>query len=379
MRAFLAANWPVKGTGRQALADAVRRFRRLATEQGYLYRGVPRRYGGSEQAPDPLRAEIVRQEFAGVRAPMEMLGAGPGMLVPTLLEWGAEWQKERFIRKTLDGELVWAQGYSEPGAGSDLASLRTRAALVDGEWIINGQKIWSSYAYRAQYMFALVRTEPEAPKHRGISYLLIDLHQPGIEIRRIRQMTGKSKFCEVFFNDARTPADWIVGERGRGWEVTRTTLTHERSSTRGIQVLENRLRAAIRLAQKTARNGRPAIEDPDIRRRLVAIQGSLMSLTYSTYRQMSMDAAGQDPGHFRLLMKLYGSNLAQDLARLSADILGADFLELDTDDSDAQRGDVEKTTHFFMSSLVLSIAGGSSNIQRNIIAERALGLPKSTS
>ena len=193
VRSFLAENWP-EGY-RSEGEEREREFRDRAVAQGYLYRGIPRRYGGSEQEADALKAEIIRQEFARARAPAEFSrGAGVALLVPTLLEWGSEWQKERFIAPSLRGELVWCQGYSEPSAGSDLASLRTRAELVGDEWVITGQKIWTSHAFIADYMFILVRTEPDRPKHEGISYLLLDMRQPGITVRPLKQINGKADF-----------------------------------------------------------------------------------------------------------------------------------------------------------------------------------------
>src|SRR5207302_763698 len=202
-------------------------FRLLAIGRGYLYRHVPRRYGGAGQAPDPLKSAIIAEEFRRARAPFEIVGQGPSMLVPTLLEHGTEAQKDRFIRDTLLGTVRWCQGYSEPGAGSDLASLRTRAVLDGGHWVVNGQKIWTSNAQDAEWMFALVRTEPEKPKHDGLSYLLIDMKTPGIEVRPLRQMTGDADFNEVFLENARVPEENIVGRRGQGWVVSRSTLKHE--------------------------------------------------------------------------------------------------------------------------------------------------------
>ncbi len=201
-----------------------------AVDAGYLYRAVPKRYGGSEQPVDVIRARVIREEFALCKAPTEVPGNGTNMLVPTLLECGTEDQKQRFIRPTLEGNFVWGQGYSELNAGSDLASVRTRAELVGNEWVINGHKIWTSQGGQATHMFALVRTEPGAGKHEGISYLLVDLDQPGVVRRPIRQLTGEAGFFEFFFDDVRTPADWLVGEGGKGWIVSRTTLAHERAS-----------------------------------------------------------------------------------------------------------------------------------------------------
>ena len=211
VKTFLSSNWPPAEGGDKA--EQLQAFRLKATDAGYLNRGVPKQYGGSEQAPDSLKGSVIGEEFRRARAPMEPAGIGTMMLVPTLLDRGEAWQKEKFVRATIQGELGWCQGYSEPGSGSDLASLKTKGELVGDEWVINGQKIWTSSAVEADYMFCLVRTEPEAKKHAGISYLLIDMKQPGIDVRPLKQMTGSSEFNEVFLNDVRTPKDWIVGKR----------------------------------------------------------------------------------------------------------------------------------------------------------------------
>jgi alkylation response protein AidB-like acyl-CoA dehydrogenase len=371
---FLAAHWPPKpGSDRET---ATVEFRRLATERGYLYRAFPKKYGGSEQPVDLLKARIIGEEFARTHAPREIKGSGVGHLVGTLLECGTEWQRERFIPKTITGEYFRAQGYSEPGAGSDLASLRTRAELVGDKWVINGQKIWSSFAYRSQYMFLLARTEPGASRHRGISYLLLDLRQPGVTIRRIRQITGQSEFCEVFFDNAETPADWIVGNRGEGWNVSRVTLKHERSSGRGVDWNAAHFAWLVDFAKRSELDGRPAIEHPEIRRELAAIQGHVESMRYSSYRQVSMEARGENPGMFRSLMKLTGSEIAQRIAMLGARLAGDELMLLDLDSNRESRRGSERWVHLVMSALVMDIAGGSSNIQRNIIAERSLGLPR---
>lgn len=371
---FLADSWPPReGPDRDGQIAA---FRQKATARGYLYRGIPKKYGGSEQPADLLKARIIGEEFARVHAPRELAGAGVGHLVGTLLECGTEWQKDRFIEKTLSGEYFWAQGYSEPGAGSDLASLRTRAELVGDKWVINGQKIWSSFAYKAQYMFLLARTEPNAARHRGISYLLMDLRQPGVTIRRIRQITGQSEFCEVFFDNAETPADWIVGARGEGWRISTVTLKHERSSGRGVDWASAHFAWLVEFAKRAQYDGRPAIESPEIRRQLAMIQGYVEAMRYSSYRQVSMEAQGENPGMFRSLMKLTGSEIAQKIAALGSRLVGDDLMLLDLDSSRESRRGSDRWVHLVMSSLVMAIAGGSSNIQRNIIAERSLGLPR---
>ncbi|MBV9509629.1 MAG: acyl-CoA dehydrogenase family protein [Caulobacteraceae bacterium] len=373
VRDFLARAWPPAEGETPASVAA---FRDLATAEGYLYRNIPRAYGGSEQPVDLLRAEIIAEEFGKAGAPMERRSRGLGLLVPTLLEWGEEWQKRQFIPGTLTGEYVWCQGYSEPNAGSDLASLRTRAELQGERWVINGQKVWSSDAHIATHMFMLVRTEPAAPKHQGISYLLLDLRQPSVTIRPLRQITGDSEFNEVFFDDATTPADWIVGPRGRGWEVSRSTLKAERTNLSGVQFHNGMFKRLVRLAKETQRDGRPAIEDPIIRDRLAALQGRVLATTYSTYRHLSMAAADQDAGVFPLMMKLNGSELAQEMYRVGRDIIGDDFLLAEPGQGGVGRREARAWARQTMTSLRLSIAGGASNIQRNIIAERGLALPR---
>lgn len=229
VRRFLDAEWPKRPAGERPDAAAIAAFRRKAVAAGYLYRNILRQYGGSEQSPDVLKAQIIQEEFERRRAPANLSGNGMAMLVPTLLELGTPEQKEMFVAKTVSGEYQWAQGYSEPGSGSDLASVRTRAELVNGQWVINGQKVWSTRAHQSQYMFALVKTEPDAPKHESLSYILLDLRQPGVTVRPLKQMTGGADFCEVFFTDAVAPVEWTVGKRGEGWSVSRSTLKHERS------------------------------------------------------------------------------------------------------------------------------------------------------
>jgi alkylation response protein AidB-like acyl-CoA dehydrogenase len=348
-------------------------FRRKAVGVGYLYRSIPEKYGGSEQPTDILKARIIAEEFSAARAPADIRGNGVQMLVPTLLERGEDWQKEKFIPQTLTGEYKWAQGFSEPGAGSDLASLRTRAELIDGKWIINGQKVWTSYARQCQYMFALVRTEPDAPKHQGVSYLLIDLNQPGIDIRPMKQITGGDDFNEVFFTDAQTPADWIVGERGHGWSVSKSLLKHERNMLGGIDRSEGIFSSLVKFARRADIDGVAAIKNPIIRERLVALKGDLEAQRYSGYIQMTRELAGKGDGHLQMMNKLAQSNFAGKCAELSNYILEQDALISPIGNP---RPGNERWVGQYMNSLAAAIAGGTSNIQRNIIAERALGLPR---
>ncbi|MBV9842599.1 MAG: acyl-CoA dehydrogenase family protein [Sphingomonadaceae bacterium] len=366
VRAFIKAHWP-PADGNPKSRENERAFVIAATEAGYMHRSIPKRFGGSEQEPDIIKAEIIREELTKARAPAGRI-PGNGLVVPTLLEWGTEEQKERFIAPTLRGDILWAQGFSEPNAGSDLAALRTKAELVGDKWIINGQKIWTTHAHKATHMFCLVRTEPDAPKHQGISYLLVDIRQPGVTVRPLIQMTRQLEFNEVFFDNAETPADMLVGERGKGWNVTRSTLKHERSGIATMTWSLSMFRDLVKLAKEVERDGKPAIQNPRIREELAAIQGELMSLTYSTYRATSHDVHDRDIGRFQTMPKIYMTELAGRIAKLARDIVENDFVDFG--------GEKLKWIERFMISLSMSIAGGTSNIQRNIIAERSLGLPR---
>jgi alkylation response protein AidB-like acyl-CoA dehydrogenase len=368
VRAFLDVEW---SGGRDAAA-----FRASAVDAGYMYRGVPRKYGGSEQPFDILQARIIAEEFARAGAPTEVKGLGVQMLVPTLLEHGEEWQKERFVPRTLTGEYRWAQGYSEPGSGSDLASVCTRAALIGGQWVINGQKIWTSYARQCDYMFALIRTEPDASGREGLSYLLIDLRQPGIDIRPMRQITGGSDFNEVFFTDAVTPEDWIVGRRGDGWRVSKSLLKHERNMLGGIDRSESMFASLLALARRSSRNGRRAIEDAWVRDRLAALKAELEVQRHSIHIQLSRETKGEAGGLLQLMNKLGQSNFAAAIADVANAILEDEALASPM--GNARPGN-ERWVNQYMNSIAAAIAGGTSNIQRNIIAERGLGLPREDS
>jgi alkylation response protein AidB-like acyl-CoA dehydrogenase len=308
-----------------------------------------------------------------------MRGIGPSMLVPTLLDRGEEWQKEKWVKDTVTGKVIWCQGYSEPGSGSDLASVKTRGVLDEDEWVINGQKIWTSGADTADYMFCLTRTEPGASKHAGISYLLIDMHQPGVDVRPLKQMTGGSTFNEVFLTEARTPKDWIVGKRGEGWIVSRTTLKHERNSIGNAANTTAAFQALLRLAKRTVIDGVPALEKPEFRQRIAALEGYVLAHQYSGYRQLTRDARGQSNGIITMMNKLIGNNIGDEQARIAFDLLTDDGLlmagERTLPGGLGPRNSRAWVTSY-MASLGGSIAGGTRNIQRNVIGERGLGLPR---
>jgi alkylation response protein AidB-like acyl-CoA dehydrogenase len=381
---FLDARWPPTDSNPKgsrpadATSEQIRSFRRQAIDAGYLYRNIPRRYGGSEQESDILAAQIIREACGAARAPLELTGQGPQMLVPTLLERGHSWQKERFVRKAIEGEEYWCQGFSEPGAGSDLAGIRTTGELVGDEWIVTGQKIWTSNWERAQYMFALVRTEPGAGKHAGISYLLLKMDQPGVEVRPLKQITGESEFAEVFLDEARTPEDWIVGERGEGWAVSRSLLKHERNMIGGSNRSAGLFASLLRLARNVQIDGRPAVENPQVRESLALIHGYVETQRCSSYVQLTRELQGRDPETLPLMNKITSTNIGQEVSKVAHRLLGPESALAPRGQPAGKTSGNEKWMHQFMGSLGMAIAGGTSNIQRNIIAERGLGLPRDT-
>jgi alkylation response protein AidB-like acyl-CoA dehydrogenase len=384
IRAFLAEAWPEERRG-AAVAhgvtpDAQRAFIAAALERKYLYRAIPVEYGGTEQPFDALRESIIAEEFNAAGAPWRLGAQGVGMIVPTLLEAGSAWQKEKFIPPTLRGEFVWCQGYSEPGAGSDLASLRSTAHLKGDEWVINGHKIWTSDAAEANYMFGMFRTEPEAQKHSGISYLLMEMGQPGMDVRPLRQITGATHFYEVFFSDVRTPADWIVGERGQGWQIGRINLKYERNLGGG-SLTRNRFDSLVELARSTRIDGRPAIERDDVRHRLAALDAKVRCCETLTLRQLSAatNDGSADDALATLINKLYNTDLGEEMVQLGYDLIGDRGLEAPEDgawSSISGGGPGADWVDRFLFQLAGAIAAGSSNIQRNVIGERGLGLPR---
>ena len=372
VRAFLEEHWRASDSSANVAA-----FRKAAVDAGYLYRSVPRQYGGSGQPSDVLKARVIREEFTAVRAPMELKSLGTQLLVPTLLEAGAEWQKERFIEATITGQIRWCQGYSEPGAGSDLASLRTSATLAGDRWVICGQKVWTSFAHEADFMFLLARTDPEAAKHQGISYLLVPMDQPGIEVRPLRQITGESEFNEVFLTDATTAADWVVGHPGQGWEIANTTLRHERAWVGDVAESDHLMNSLIRLARKTpGPAGPPWIEDRALCSRLMEVQGYVEAHRYSGYLQLSRSLKGEPAGVLGLTNKISSTNIAERIAAIAIDILGDASLLPHTGAGHPAEVGPERWMYQYFGSLGSAIAGGASNIQRNIIAQRGLGLPR---
>jgi alkylation response protein AidB-like acyl-CoA dehydrogenase len=275
------------------------------------------------------------------------------------------------VKKTIRGDVIWCQGYSEPGAGSDLASLQTRGVLEDGHFVVNGQKIWTSSAHYADMMFLLCRTEPDKPKHDGISYLLLSMKTPGLEVRPLRTMTGRAEFNEVFFTDVRVPEDQIVLGRGKGWYVANVTLKHERSMIGNAEKMTTRLEQVITLLKSNGLLGMAEYRD-----RLLKLQGEVMAWKAHNMRLLTEAAQGVDSGVKRMIIKYGGTMLGFRLASLAVDALGPAGLAFESAGEDAEDDDATTWNIDYMYDVGLMIGGGSNNIQKNIIAERGLDLPR---
>jgi alkylation response protein AidB-like acyl-CoA dehydrogenase len=348
-------------------------WQRLLIDHGYAARTIPREYGGFGAEPDILKSRIIAEEFNAAGAPRGIANQGVSMLVPTLLEVGSDEQKKRWIGPTLRGEIVWCQGYSEPGAGSDLANLQTKALEDGGDFLISGSKIWTSTAHAAQMMFALIRTEPDAAKHEGISYVLIPMDTPGIEVRPLKTMTGGSEFNEVFFTDVRVPRDQVVGGRGRGWFVANTTLKHERGMLGDPNATEARLNALIELMKSETVDGQRVIDNPIFRDRLMQLQGRTLSMKFNGLRLITSQMTQEPAGLAGLIVKLQGCELNHQLAALAIDALGE--LGILYHDGPHLRAKGRWQWNY-MFDLGLIIGGGTAQIQKNIISERGLGMPR---
>jgi alkylation response protein AidB-like acyl-CoA dehydrogenase len=369
VRGFLEANRSqAPGHGGNGLT-----WQKLLIESGYAARTIPQEYGGFGGEPDILKSRIIAEEFARAQLSPGLGGQGISMLVPTLLEVGSEDQKRQFIGPTLRGEMLWCQGYSEPNAGSDLAALATKGVLEGNEWVINGQKIWTSTAHLADWIFCLVRTEPDASKHEGISFLLFDMKTPGIEIRPLVDMTGAANFNEVFFTDVRVPAGQIVGRRGEGWKVANSILKHERGSLADPNQMQSRLNGLIELMKAEMLDGRRLVDDPVMRDRLVAIQARVHAARCHDLRLLSLSVRGAPAGISSLVVKLQGTELRHELEGFAVDVMGE--LGLLYGDTPRLRGG-GSWQRDYMYFLGLIIGGGTSQIQKNIISEVGLGLPR---
>jgi alkylation response protein AidB-like acyl-CoA dehydrogenase len=355
---------------------------------GWICATWPKEYGG--KGLTTMQGVVLAEEFARARAPMRADFFGDTLVGPTILQWGTEEHKREFLPRILNCTVRWCQGFSEPNSGSDLASLKTSAVLDGDEWVINGQKVWTTGGHHADYCFLLTRTDPDAPKHKGISYLLVPMRQPGVEVRGITQPDGTAEFCEVFFTNARCPKDNVVGGVNNGWKVANSTLAFERgqSATTGYRRFAEELAILVAAARQ---NG--SIADPRIRQRLVEYHAKIQILRINGLRSLSAALTGaKDPSLVALgaTNKMFWSEMHQRAMELALDIWGSAAMLIDAGPSSAswpgavrERRRANYPVSPMMSAFFFSrsetIWGGTSQIQRNIVGERVLGLPKEPS
>jgi len=386
VREFLSANLPDGWGGFGALNgdeadDFMVSWRQTLYEANYLAPSWPKEYGGAGLTA--MEAVILAEEFtrAGVPSGGTNDGFGIRMLGNTLLMWGSEEQKAYYLPRILSGEDTWCQGYSEPDAGSDLGNVGLRAELDGDEWVLNGQKIWTSAGHLADHVFTLVRSDPDAPKHKGISFLLVPMDQPGIEVRPIKMITGDSHFNEVFYTDARCPKGNVVGGVNNGWGVAMSLLGYERgeAAATGPIRFQGELERLIALAQEQG-----VADDPIIRQRLAWCHSKVQIMKYLGQRTLTQFLAGHQPGPDAAISKLYWSEYHKLATELALDIYGANALHaagrpsaslFQTDDAGAESSSASWIGSF-LGARAGTIYAGSSQIQRNIIGEKLLGLPK---
>jgi alkylation response protein AidB-like acyl-CoA dehydrogenase len=364
----LPADWASRPpqVGRYSDEEA-RAWSRKLYDGGYVGLTWPKEYGGGG-LPHTLQG-IFLEEQARIGAPQHIGVIGLGMAGPTIIAHGTEEQKARYLEPLLQGEQIWCQGFSEPGSGSDLAGAHTRAVLDGDSWVVNGQKVWSSYAHIADFCILVVRSDTSVDKHAGLSYLLVDMKSPGVEVRPLTQITGDPEFNEIFFTDVRVPRDSILGGPGDGWRVAMTTLLHERG-TLGFSLtaaLEQSVTQLIKLAKETG-----ADRDPLVRDRLAGHWVDLQALRFTNYRTLSALQKTGVPGPEGSIAKLHWSETNQALTKLAQDISGL-AAQLDAD------GGVWDGYWAYqqLRSRGNTIEAGTSEILRNIIAERVVGLPRS--
>ncbi len=375
VRTFLKEHLPADWIGADSPLDEEvfedgRKFLKELAPKHWIAPAWPREYGGLGLG---LWEQVVfNEEMAYRRAPL-INAPAVGYLGPTIMMYGSDEQKEQHLGGITSGDVIWCQGYSEPASGSDLASLQTRAVQDGDDFIINGQKIWTSQAHYADWMFLLARTDAEAPKHRGISYFLIDMKSPGVTVRPLVNMANQRGFNEVFFEDVRVPRSGLMGEQNRGWYMATTTLDFERSSVGTSALTRQTLEELTQFAKETKANGKRLFEKPAVRYRLADLWLELNITRLLSYRVVSLQERGLVPNHEASIIKVFNSEFNQRVARSGLHILGL-YGQLEPKSPYARlRGRFEKS---YLSTVGSTIAAGTSEIQRNIIATRGLGLPR---
>jgi alkylation response protein AidB-like acyl-CoA dehydrogenase len=386
VRGFIASNLPDdlkpgSDRGREAgemftRGPAMKEWTKALAAKKWIAPAWPVEYGGAGLSV--MQQFIFNEEMAEARAPRPG-GIATGFAGPTLIVHGTEDQKKKYLPDILTGEVIWCQGYSEPGAGSDLASLQTRAVRDGDDFVVNGQKIWTSGAHVSSWMILLTRTDPDAPKHRGISYFIVDMKSPGISVRPLVNMADSHEFNEVFFDNVRVPRENLIGEENRGWYLAQTTLSFERSNIGSAVGQRQSIQDLIRFARETSDGQSTLSWNEALRTELIDRYIETNVATMLSYKIVSMQAKeGVPPGHEASVAKLYGTEMNQRIARTAMKIVGL-YGQLDRRQSDEarrwlpQRGRLE---YMYLRSVANTIEGGTSEIQRNIIATRGLGLPR---
>jgi acyl-CoA dehydrogenase len=369
-RAWLEKNVPSEAelAGKNYIEQA-KLWQKRKYDAGWACITWPKEFGG--RGASAIEQVIWNQEESKFELPGGVFSIGQGMAAPTLMAWSDDAAKARYLPKLASGEEIWCQLFSEPAGGSDLAALRTRAVKDGDEWVINGQKIWTSGAHYSDYGILVVRTDPSAPKHKGLSYFYLNMKSPGIEIKPIRQLSGDANFNEVYFTDVRIPDNQRLGAVGQGWQVALTTLMNERASI-GAGGSNVGFKSVFALAQKVNIDDRPAIENPMVRAKLADWYCQEAGLRFTSYRTLSALSRGQTPGPENSIGKLVGAPKTQDMASFAMDLLeqsGAIWDEAFSEEAGLFQGT-------YMSIPGLRIAGGTDEIMANIIAERVLGLPQ---
>jgi alkylation response protein AidB-like acyl-CoA dehydrogenase len=376
-RAWMEANVPRDDL---KTLDERKQWHRKLYEAGYVGMLWPREYGG--WGATAMQQAIVQDEMARVGAPPTINGLGIGFIGPTIIVHGTDWQKERYLKKMLTAEEIWCQLYSEPNAGSDLAGLKTRAEDAGDHFVVNGQKIWTSSGPIADWGILLCRTDSKVAKHKGISCVLLDMRQPGVEVRPLKQITGHSLFSEVFMTNARAEKRDLIGNLGQGWEIAQTTLGYERGANSLGRVTRYSIsfHQLVKAAKELKRNGRPLIQDASVRMKLGKLYAELEVQRYAGLRVLSSLAKGEGVSSASSITKLSYTEFEKRFYETALELLGphghgmapsAEFEEIDT-----SSGEPGTWATAFLWSRAGTIYSGSSEIQKNIIGERVLGLPK---
>jgi len=381
LRDWLRTNAPAGWKARQDAEESMRkRFEFLREWQRKVFTGGwagiswPAEFGG--RGATLMEQVIFNEEMARAAAPPLANTLGLALVGPTMITHGTEAQKTRFLRPILKADEIWCQGFSEPNAGSDLAALRTEARRDGDHFLINGQKIWTSYGWAADWCALVVRSEPGSEKHKGLSYLLVDMHAPGVDVRPLRQMTGETEFNEVFFQDVRVPVENVLGKIGDGWNVAISTLMHERATLgAGLNIIYKRwFDRLVELSRQLVRNGRPAAEDPVMRQKLAQAYTEIEVMRLNQMRIISRIANGGTPGPEGSIQKLLWSELNQRFQQIAMELLGA-YGQLTK--GAAGLLDEGQWAYQFLRTRGNTIEAGTSEVQRNIIGHFVLGLPKS--